>query len=321
MNRIIKALLLLLLLFSGTQKMKAQDVVASLSIDTNAILIGKPVTVLVQLSQPKSMSINWPLFTDSMGQLEILQVMPVDTVKIEDENIVLRSQTITITSFDSGTFVIPEIVFQYKLPSSEKLLSAATDPLSIQVFTVPVDTTAEIMDIRPVEDAPFDPMILVWIVLIYHAVLVLIGLAVWYIRRKNKSTEVTDQQPAFFLPAHIIALDALADLEGEKLWQKGLQKVYFTRLTDILRLYIQHRWMIGAPELTTDEILSNSFVMTLDKASLEELERVLRLADLVKFAKMQPTSVENEDMMRLSMKFVSDTALPELENTKTLKEA
>ncbi|MBK9402389.1 MAG: hypothetical protein IPN36_16565 [Bacteroidetes bacterium] len=78
---------------------------------------------------------------------------------------------------------------------------------------------------------------------------------------------------------------------------------------------------VGALELTTDEIVNNSFVMTLEKQHAEELERVLRLSDLVKFAKLLPGAGENENAMQLSIKFVAETALGKPENTEMLKES
>ncbi|MBK9402390.1 MAG: hypothetical protein IPN36_16570 [Bacteroidetes bacterium] len=242
MMKIFRSLSLAVIFLLIVHPLNAQEVVARISVDTNKILIGKPVSVLLQLSQPKSVSINWPLFTDSMGQMEILQVMPVDTLKIDDDGILLRSQTITITSFDSGAFLIPEIVFNYRLPSGDNLLSSATDPLMIEVFTVPVDTSAEIRDIRPVEEPPFDPLIFLWILLIYHAALLLVALVIWWIRKKNKIEAPQEILPREKVPAHILALEALSALEEERIWQEGKHKTYYTRLTDILRVYIENRW-------------------------------------------------------------------------------
>ncbi len=294
----------------------AQEVVAHISADTNKILIGKPVNVVLQLSQPRSLSIDWPLFTDSMGQLEILQISPLDTVNIDDENILLRSQTITVTSFDSGAFFIPEVVFNYKLAGSDKIMSASTDPLRIEAFTVPVDTTAEIRDIRPVEKAPFDPMLLIWIILIYHAVLLLLGLIVWYLRKKAKESGEVSPGVSPLIPAHITALEELAVLEADQIWQQGFQKAYHTRLTDILRQYIENRWGVGAIELTTDEIISSNFTLTLEKQNVSDLERILRLADLVKFAKLTPGPGENDNVLKLAVKFVKDTAMADLVQTE-----
>lgn len=317
-----KLLVLSMWLFAGSTNGSAQDVVARISADTNRILIGKPIRLNLQLSQPKSLNIEWPVFTDSLGGMEILQYFPPDTMKVDDPNILLRSQTITVTSFDSGGYVIPSIVFNYKVAGVSKDIVIETDPLSIEVYSVPVDTTLDIRDIRPVEKAPFDPMWIIWALLAYHVLLILIALVVWYLNKRNAVGEVVNAPVVARIPAHIIALEALTTLEGERVWQNGQVKLYYTRLTDILRQYIERRWLVNAMELTSDEILEHGFVNTIDKLNKEELERVLRLADLVKFAKWQATPGENEWSMQLSLKFVSDTAFVEnVNNNNTLSEA
>ena len=60
---------LLVLLLSFTNATAQQDVVAKMTVDTNKILIGQPIQVVLQVSQPRSVNINWPLFVDSMGKM------------------------------------------------------------------------------------------------------------------------------------------------------------------------------------------------------------------------------------------------------------
>ena len=153
---------LLVFLLSFTNANAQQDVVAKMTVDTNKILIGQPVQVVLQVSQPKSVNINWPLFVDSMGKLEILEIQPLDTIPVEDANVLLRSQTFSITSFDSGVYKIPEVYFDYAL-GGDKTFSTYTDPIFIEVFTVPVDTTLAIKDIQPILDAPADLTWLLWV--------------------------------------------------------------------------------------------------------------------------------------------------------------
>jgi hypothetical protein len=114
---------------------------------------------------------------------------------------------------------------------------------------------------------------------------------------------------------HIEALEALVLLEEERVWLAGRTKEYYTRLTEILRVYVERRWGFGTLELTSDEILSHAAISSLDAGIREDLERVLRLSDLVKFARWQAIPSENEWAMQLAQKFVRNTAvLTEPEN-------
>lgn len=285
----------------------AQDIVARAQVDTNKILIGKPVELVLQLSQPKNVSIDWPLIIDSVGGMEIIKFTPPDTLKVDDPSVLLRSQTFIITSFDSGVFVIPSLTFKYKLNGNDKVITTETDPLEIEVFTVPVDTTKEIRDIRPIEEAPFD-MKWVWYGLGALVIITLvIALIVWGMK-KRKPVAAGPAVVELVIPPHIAALEALVALEEERVWQNGQVKLYYTQLTDILRTYIEKRYSFSTLELTSDEILSHAAVKSISGSSREELEKILRLADLVKFAKWQAIPSENEWAMQLAQKFVRETA-------------
>jgi hypothetical protein len=305
LNNYIVSLLAVLLSFSNVNAQ--QDVVAKLTVDTTKILIGEPVQVVLQVSQPKSVSINWPLFVDSMGKMEILEIFPIDTVPVEDANVLLRSQTFSITSFDSGVYIIPEVYFDYAL-GGDKTLSTYTDAISIEVFTVPVDTSLAIKDIQPIMPAPTDLTWLLWAIIGYHVLLLLMWFVIWKLNKSRLKEPEEVKAPVILIPAHVTALDALKVLEAEKLWQDGKMKLYFTRLTDIVRIYIEERWMVGAQELTTDEILNHGFLRLIDPFNKEDLEKILRLSDLVKFAKWQAIASECELSMQLAVKFVNDTS-------------
>jgi hypothetical protein len=217
------------LLFSFTNSNAQQDVVAKLTVDTNKILIGEPIHVILQVSQPKSISINWPLFVDSMGKMEILEIFPIDTIPVEDGNVLLRSQEFSITSFDSGLFKIPEVYFDYEL-GGDKTFSTYTDPLFIEVFTVPVDTSLAIKDIQPIMPAPTDLTWVLWAILGYHVLLLLMWFVIWRLNKNKKKEPEEIKAPVVLIPAHVTALESLKALEAEKVWQDGKMKLYFTRL-------------------------------------------------------------------------------------------
>ena len=318
--KMFRVIAFLFLLPGLSLKSQAQEVVAHASVDTNKILIGKPLLLTIQLSQPRSINIDWPLIIDSVGGMEIWKYTPPDTMKVDDKRILLRSQTFMITSYDSGTYVLPPVAFKYKLKGSDTEIKIETDPIRIDVFTVPVDTTQEIRDIRTVEEAPFDWTLVLWGVLAFHALLLVVALLVWALRKKEKIMSAGTENLAI-VPAHIRALEELKKLDEEKVWQNGQLKAYYTRLTEALRTYMEGRWSLNTYELTSDEILSTSVIKALPASQAEELERVLRLADLVKFAKWQAIPAENEWAMQLSVKFVMNTAPAEVQVAQDEKES
>jgi len=309
----IKIVLLFLLLSNFT----FAQVVAHIEVDSTSALIGNPLKIKVQLSQPKSVNIAWNEI-DSLDRLEILSKSKVDTIKTTDPEILLRSQTYTVTAYDSGIYNVPSFSFKYKVNENDKEQFAPTDPLKVSYFLVPVDTTKEIKDIKPIADVPYDWTYVIW-GSIAILVLFIIGYFIYrYIQKKRALAKRLKSEIKVIIPAHEIALSALKLLEDEKIWQQGKLKLYHTSISDILRQYIFNRWNVNAMEMTSDEILQHGFVNIINSEQRELLSFVFRLADYVKFAKMLPISKENEQSMASAISFVTSTIPVEITND-TLK--
>ena len=109
-------------------------------------------------------------------------------------------------------------------------------------------------------------------------------------------------------PAHVIALRELDRLREEKLWQRSEFKTYYTRLTEIIRQYIERRYGIPAMEMTSYEILDAWKLEEQPEEDLAaQLNRLLNLADLVKFAKEKPLASDNEENLERAYEFVKRT--------------
>ncbi len=296
-------LILIFLVFSCSSN---AQVVARVQVDTTIALIGKQVKIKVQLSQPKSVNIDWSE-TDSLDRLEILAKSKVDTLKTTDPEILLRSQIYTVTAYDSGIYNVPAFNFKYTISGNPQEQIAQTDPLQITYFLVPVDTTKAIKDIKPIAEVPYDWTYVIWIS-IGSLILLIIGYFIYrYIQKKRALAKLPRAVKEIVRPAHEIALEELEILEAEKIWQQGNLKLYHTTISDILRQYIFLRWNINAMEMTSDEILHHGFINILKSDQQELLGYVLRLADYVKFAKAQPISHENEQSMRSAVQFVESS--------------
>lgn len=86
------------------------------------------------------------------------------------------------------------------------------------------------------------------------------------------------------------ALKELAILMAKKLIEKNLVKEFYLELTMIVRRYIERRHAIRAPEQTTEEFLSAvSDDSRFPNEVLKKLKTFLESADLVKFARQNPT--------------------------------
>lgn len=280
---------------------------ANATLDSTEIQIGCQINLNLELTHPKGKKFSWPALPDSIQKIEVLNRSQRDTVFSTDGQELTIRQSILITCFDSGYYAIPPFRFIDTASKDSLTNYAETNPLLLSVFTVEVDTSASIKDIKPVIEMP-----LTWKDFVPYAAGVLaLALAVFIgilLYRKFKKKPVTAEKKIPSLPAHEIALKSLAQLEEKKLWQQGQIKSYYTELTDILRAYLDHRWQVNAMEMTSDEIIQYPVIYKLDDPVKNKLRYIFTIANLVKFAKMVTVPHENEQCMISAYDFVNATA-------------
>jgi hypothetical protein len=286
----------------------SQEVKVSAFFDTSRIYLGDQTRFTITVDQPADMTLILPEFKDTLIQnIEVLAGPLTDSIR--NINGILRvKKEYLITSFDSGLYQIPPVYAE--LRNEEGLKRFYSDYAFLEVMRIriaPPDTTARIFDIIGPYKAPLTlGEILPWILLLLIAA-VLVYFAIRFFRRLRRHDSV-EEVLVIPDPAHIIAFRDLEILKAEKLWQKGEIKKYYTRLTEILRQYLENRFSVCSLELTTSETLEALIVTGFRKnADYDKLKAVLTGADMVKFAKYNPEPVENESFFQDAWDFISET--------------
>ena len=291
----------------------SQDLVVKTSIDTSKLLIGQQRNLTLTVQAEKNVKYVFPLLKDSLGKVEILSASAIDTNT--SNNRIALTQKYVVTSWDTGFVPFQPVTVSYTKPNDTTHYIAESDPFLLTVNTVTVDTTKAIRDIKPVVDLPwtfadFLPYIIGAVLLI-----ALIIMVVYFIRKnKFKSDEVAPRIPP--KPAFDIAMADLQKLKEEKIWQQGNYKLYHTRLTDIIRIYMERRFHFNAMEMITDEILDSEFIKELNSELFSKLKYMLQTADMVKFAKSTPVASENEMCLSNAYDFVLATKPLEVNATQ-----
>lgn len=314
------ALTILLFLVSGLTAI-GQNINATASLDSNNILIGDQVKFTYKITVPVKSRVMFPVIADTLNKsIEVVSKSKIDTTTSTGKNLQTYSQTLTITSFDSGSHVIPPLLFGYQIPDDTAMYKLFTPQLMLNVNTVAVDTTQAIKDIKPPLKEPITLReILIWSsIAIVAAVLVFI--IIYIVRKLRRKESILSLGTKNKVPSHERALNALEELKGQKLWQQGKIKEYHSGLSDILRAYIEERFEFLALEMTTGEILESLRPKTPDPESLIILEDVLVIADMVKFAKFNPLPDEHDRSMSQALQFVNNTIPVEKANENIDKE-
>ena len=298
-----------------------QVVTLETKVDTHKIELGDRVELTYILEKSIDAHVLLPELKDTLILgVEILGIPQIDTINLKNDKIRIE-QKLTLTSFDEGKHFIPEQKFLIKTEDGfDTILSKAS---YFEVLGVAIDTTGTIRDIAGLEKAPiiFRDFLPLFILL----GLVLVALLIAYlIRRYKKQKGLLPIQDKPKEPAHIIALRELDKLKAQKLWQQQQEKEYYSRLTNIIRTYIEDRFNILAMEKPSSEVLAEIKLLGIEKkVNLTEFERLLNLADLVKFAKGSAQSDENIEHLENAYKLVKTTYKvdeEDLENEKTKNE-
>jgi len=290
----------------------AQQVEVSSKIDTNLITIGDQFTLTLNLKKPVNEDVSFPILLDTISkEIEIVEEKPVDTLSISNDIISLQKKY-TLTSFDSGMYVLPQ--FNFTINTSDTDTVTTQETILLQVLTLKVDTTQhKIADIKEPFEAPMTFMEFLdeYYIYILSAIILiaLIILGIWY-RKKLKNAEPKEkpkvEKPKE--PAHIIALRDLEALKEQKLWQSNMVKEYYVELTDILRKYLFNRFDVYAMEMTSDEILAAISQLPEVKEELKNKTRqFLTIADFVKFAKANPLPNDHDTSFKTVYTFVEET--------------
>ena len=298
-------LILCIVLIGSFYKAGAQIIRAEAKLDRAVILIGEQTQFHLSVKFHVKDKVDFPVLTDTIsGKVQIVSVKADTTFDKEDVSMETIRRSYTITSFDSGDYVIPSYAFHATGGDSK------TEALRLQVSPVAVDTTKAIYDIKQplaIKYSLWDWLRDNWqLVVIVLAVLLVIGAVIYYLRKRPKK-EVIVEVPKPVIPAYITALQKLTELRDKKLWQQEQVKLYHTELSDVIREYLESRYTIQAQEQTSDEIFASLRYMDITEENRNMLRQMLILADLVKFAKEKPLPFENEQSLDNAVAFVNNT--------------
>src|SRR5262249_5839215 len=204
-----------------------------------------------------------------------------------------------------GQYVVKTPPVRYRPAGAEPQEIAGQEVrVSVDSVLAREPNASDIRDVKPPEAVPID----------WRPWWVLVGTIV-ALRASGptRSRLLTPPRPARPGPApappHEIAARALADLKRRDLIGRGAFKEYYSRLSDIVRVYLEQRFHLRAPEMTTEEfLLTTARDGRLDGAHRRLLGDFLAESDLVKFARHRPTIADSERAWDAASRFVQQTS-------------
>ncbi len=294
---------------------EAQQVTVDVKIDSLELWVGEQTRITLDVSTDAKSKLTMPrLGTGDIltPGVEVVEVAEADTQQLNDGARRLVSQSYVVTSFDSALYYLPPLVVEVDGKEYK------SKNLALRVMSIPVDTVHIDRFYGPKEimAAPFSWED--WLPVFLLSVLLLVwvfALSYFYIRYRDGKPIVKIAKLAPRVLPHAKALEEIDRIKAEKAWTKEDSKEYYTRLTAILRTYIERRYGFNAMEMTSTEIIDR-LLKGQPPESLDELRLLFRTADLVKFAKYNTQINENDANLVSAVEFINQTKLEPDENAK-----
>lgn len=314
----LRQIILALLFFTSLMAAASSDITAKSELDSVYLLMGKQTRLHVNVMGPLSETGGLMAIDSMWKDVEIISMGEPVIEDLGNNRKELR-QDIIIQSFDSGMYTLPPVIY---MQEGETIF---TNRPVLKVLPVAVDSMTTVHDYADVADVDrhfFDYFpdwftdYGAWILL--TLIVIAICLFVYFKwLRKGKIPLIPAKKP---VPPYQLAISKLEELRNEHLCERGEEKEYYTRLIDILRIYLDKRFGINAMEMTSTQIKHALRANENTRVPERYMSRILEIADFVKFAKVRPLPDDNEQAFRSAIQFVEDTKpveTPEEGDTKS----
>ncbi|MFH5885448.1 hypothetical protein ACG2F4_14140 [Halalkalibaculum sp. DA3122] len=286
-------LLLLLVAFAENPTAQAQDVTEYVTVDS--LRVGDTFTYNITLR--KNREYDSILFPDSTHFGEMFEIRSRQHYRETNfkDSLVYRVQY-----FGTADTRIPALPI--RLISGTDTTTVRTNPVPVYFSSVLQSENEEFRPLKPIFD-----FARAWWAYILGAIL--LALLSWYLYRlyQQKSAEPEVEPRADFSPAPF--MDPLVQLENSLKQLRSFSfeeeedvKQFYINLGDAIRTYFETLYHIPALESTSREIILELEKRMVDERMITQTRKVLRQADMVKFAKFKPS----EEQTRISLSIAQD---------------
>jgi len=160
----------------------------------------------------------------------------------------------------------------------------------------------ELRDVKPPVEYPSSvPVFLIILVVI---IFILIGY-IYFL--KNRKNILMDSKEIGVFPWEK-ALSELHQLAQSGLLEQEKFNEFYVKLSEIIRCYLEERFQLRAPEMTTEEFLSHlKNTAELSGNQKDTLKEFMIQSDLVKFAKHKPNVMDAKEHLKIARLLVEQT--------------
>lgn len=269
-------------------------------IENPIVTIGEKIVFLIKVTSAGNIEVNVPDFSEKLH-----------TLKMEDSRHSsfaffgkrFLTYSYILKSYKPGEYSLSGIEVQYKKTGEENWQHIIISDKPILVKSVLGNNNAEIRDIKDIK-GPLSYRSFYWISLIFFIAFIVIGVLFFLLWRQHKNSQIAMLQES----ATARALRKIKELKNKDFISRGMVKEFYFHLSLIARQYLEDRFLLRAPEMTTEEFLldlKDSTSLSMEHKIL--LREFLFNCDLVKFAKYAPTAKEIDQALIATTNLIEQT--------------
>ncbi|MBZ0277869.1 MAG: hypothetical protein K8I60_17105 [Anaerolineae bacterium] len=265
-----------------------------MSADNLTPLIGEPVHLTLSVQAPDGTEILWPNFVTVFAPFVVSDVGAAEVSTSGTMQTFRR--VLTVILWQPGDYQTPDLSLDIKLPGESEPRQLQVDSL---FFTVPSVLNPDDLNLRPLKPQIALPYVST-VLIIAGSLGVLGGVsAAWYWRGRIG----VFRQPPPASDLHPAAQAALVRIQRASNNQDAVASYQIG--ADALRAYVQGRFHVQAEEMTTDELINTLESHDhLPTRRQRELGWMLEQADLVKFARVQPSLKAAQRLLNAAYEWV-----------------
>ncbi len=287
---------------------------ATVSLSPPSPLIGDIMELSLEVEAERGVRVEMPRFQEAFSRFSIEgyadEEIPTDSATRHVQRYRLHAST-------SGRLRVPplRIVFFDERPGSEEgdnEQELLTEELSLKIRPILSGEEAANATLRPIRHALEEELgpsfwQRYWWAFLAGAAVVALFVALFFVRRGRKEPRISPYERASV---------ALSQLESRGLPDEETRDEWYVQLSGIVRHYLEDRFGLRAPELTTEEFLRVAQSSDRVSASHKQLlQGFLADCDQVKFAGYEPGAEESQAVLEAARRFLLETRADESDET------
>ncbi len=274
-------------------------------------IIGDEITLRISVTSAPEVEVLMPEFGEALDRYTILDFVPRQNIAADGT--VVNEQRYTLQPWQSGDQMVPPILVEFidrrpgqqEAPEDLDAYEILTERIDFTVQSVlPAGTAAELrpphgaLALQAESDAGWSA--LQWVLLSLLAAAVIAAVIVFWRRMRRRVIRINAWQRARR------QLDRLLQQADPATPEQVAE--FFVAISRIVRRYLEDRFGLRAPDLTTEEFLALAAgAHNLTREHQELLQDFLRQADLVKFAGVSASTAEIQRSSQLALRFLDET--------------